>query len=113
MWRKPPEILWKQEAVVKTANGLRMSPSVVCLLYRKRAGKTIWQVAQSDAAGYNRVRNPKMSAVTEKAEMSMTWQRKRSDCCEWDWRRSLFLSDSLYCDSIWSEAWDSGCQERR
>lgn len=38
---------------------------------------------------------------------------KGGDHCEWDWRRSLFLPDSLYCDSIWSEAWDSGCQERR
>lgn len=44
-------------------------------------------------------------------EYDMT--EKRGDRCEWDWRRSLFLSDSLCCDSIWSEAWDSGCQERR
>ena len=59
---------------MKTARGLRKSPSVVCLLYRKRAGKTIWQVAQSNVAGYNRFRNIKLSGV--KAEVTLIWQRK-------------------------------------
>lgn len=43
-------------------------------MYRIGAEKTIWQVAQSNVAGYNRFRNIKLSGV--KAEMTLIWQRK-------------------------------------